>query len=260
MSDEKITEMERAEPNNKKSFSWLNIGILCSAFAVIVLIFMAGYGFWYLLSANMSLATVAKQSQNQVQQLQSDLNALKSDIDSTQQTMQQSIDDIKNLKQTVSNLPQLKQDNQTKEFQDYISSIYLKLVALGVQLDQLPLQQITQTSQSNAVIDQNQTRWQRGLQIIWKALQNIIIVRHHSDGLMPLITAEQQSLFYQNLHAILAQSIWALLYKQPEVYQSSLQQLVTQIKRYFVLDAPLTRSVLNDLMQLEKVNVKPIGV
>jgi uroporphyrin-3 C-methyltransferase len=74
---------------------------------------------------------------------------------------------------------------------------------------------------------------------------------------MPLMIPEQKTFLYQNLHAMLAQTIWALLHKQPVIYQSSLQQVATWIKQYFVSDASSTCAVLSDLTQLEKIDVHP---
>ncbi len=324
MSDDKVDEIEVSQPVNSKkvfSFSWLNIGILCSAFSIIVLILAGGYSCWYLMSANIQLTTLAAQSQKQLQQLQSELNVLKEEEHAAQQTAQQSVDDIKNLKQNITDLSQEKQGNQEKwllaEARYYvklandnllfsrnislavfllkmadqeishivnpkmeeirkamaadianlqaapqidIAGLYMKLTALNNQLDQLPLQanqKNVQEQKLTAAAEQKQTGWQRGFYVAWQALQHIVVVRYNPNGSMPLMTPDQQVFLYQNVHSMLAQAVWALLHQQPAVYQTSLQQLTAWIKRYFLLDAPVTRAVLSDLTQLEKIDIYP---
>lgn len=302
-------------------FSWANIGILCAAFSIVVLIVVGSYSCWYLITANTQLARLAIELQSQLQQLETNFNEVQKNVNSSQQIVQQFADDIKNLKQTVQAISQVKQVNQEKwllaEAHHYVklandnlqfsrnislaitllkmadqeishvtnpkllevrkmiaadiaslqgvlqvdvTGLYMKLTTLNSQLDQLPLlvQQSNLQEKMPVTTEQKQTGWQRGLYVAWQALQSIIIVRHNSNGLMPLMLPEQKTFLYQNLHAMLAQSIWALLHKQPVIYRTSLQQVVAWIKQYFVLDAPLTRAMLNDLAQLEKIDVNPV--
>lgn len=323
MQDEKIENNTVAQPNHEDKpprFSWKFIGILCSLFSIIVLIAVGGYAGRVLLKANTELATSVTDAHNQLQQLQSDFNALKSETNLMQQTTQQSADEIKELSKNIAKLSEEKQGNQEKwllfEAHYYVkwanenlqlsgnvaraifllkladqeissiadskmieirkaiatdlarlqgipqvdvAGLYTKLVALNNQLDQLPLQ----VKQSNlqepkpSAIEQKQNMWQRGLHAVWQALQNLVIIRDNSKGQMPLILPEQQTLLYQNLHAMLAQSIWGLLNRQPVIYQSSLQQLIGLIERYFALDVPITRAVLTDLNGLEKMDIYP---
>lgn len=302
-------------------FSWVNIGILCSAFSMVMLVVVGSYSYGYLITANTQLAKLAIQSQSQLQQLQADFSVVQKNVNTAQQTVQQFADDIKELKKTVSDVSQVKQGNKEKwlleearyyvklandnlqfasniplamtllEMADQeishiatpgltevgkviamdianlqsapqvdVAGLYMKLTALNSQLDQLPLltqQTNLQEEKPVAAAAQKQTWWQRGLSMSWQALQSIVVVRHNPNGLMPLMAPEQKTFLYQNLHALLAQAIWALLHKQPAIYQSSLQQVAAWIKQYFILDAPMTRAVLSNLTQLEKIDVHP---
>ncbi len=323
MQDEKIENDAMTQPNHADKpprLPWRFIGILCSLFSIVVLIVVGGYAGWGLMRVNTQLAASVVQTNNQLQQLQSDFNSLKTETTLMQQTTQQSADEIKILTKNITDLSQEKQGNQEKwllfEARYYvkwanenlqflhnvpmaifllkladqgishladpkmaeirkaiatdlanlqgvpqvdIAGLYMKLAVLNNQLDQLPLQ----AKQSNlqepkpSITEQKQTIWQRGLHAAWQALQNLVVIRYNSKGQMPLIMPEQQAFLYQNLHAMLAQSIWALLNRQPDIYQSSLQQLTVWIERYFALDAPMTRAVLTDLTQLEKTDIHP---
>jgi len=324
MSNERKDEVATTQlVGTKKTlrFSWINIGILCSAFSIVVLIVVGSYSGWYLITANTQLAKLAVESQSQLQQLEADFSVVQKNVSSTQQIVQQFADDTKNLKQTVNDISQIKQGNQEKwllaEAHYYVklandnlqfsrniplaitllkmadqevshitnpelievrkviatdianlqsapqvdvAGLYMKLTALNSQLDQLPLlaqQKNLQEEKPVAAAEQKQMWWQRGLYASWQALQSIVVVRYNPNGLMPLMVPEQKTFLYQNLHAMLAQAIWALLHQQPAIYQSSLQQVIAWIKQYFILDAPMAHAVLSDLTQLEKIDVYP---
>jgi uroporphyrin-III C-methyltransferase len=117
MSNERKDEIvttQLVDAKKKFRFSWVNIGILCSAFSIVVLIVIGSYSYWYLITANTQLAKLAIESQSQLQQLQADFSVVQKNVNATQQMVQQFADDIKNLKQTVSDVSQVKQDNQEK--------------------------------------------------------------------------------------------------------------------------------------------------
>ncbi len=324
MSTERKDEVKTTQSGSAKKglrISWVNIGILCSALAIIVLIVTGSYSYFHLITANMQLTTLATQSKNQLQQLQSDVSAVQKNAEEEQQINQQLVEDIKNLKQAVHDFSQGKQDNQEKWLimeahyhvklaNDYlqfsrpilqaitllkmaeqemsgitnprlaeirkmvvadianlqgtpqvdVASVYMKLMALDGQVEKMPLltNQLNSQEQKPVVAaDQKQTAWQRALHAGWQALQSIVVVHYNANGSTPLMVPGQQVFLYQNLHAVLGQAIWALLHEQPVIYQSSLQQAVIWVNRYFVADAPMTRAVLNDLMQLQKIDIHP---
>lgn len=323
MSEEKIDEVstQQTESSHKKrTTSWRTVGILLSAFSVVILILVAGYSGYYLLNNNAHLASIASQSQNQLQQMQSDISALKTANDSAQQAMQQSAADVKDLKQAMADFTKQSQGNQEKwifiEARHYVklaqmslqfshdvpqavfllktadqelshssnanatairatlasdvatlqampsvdvAGLYLKLVALNKQIDQLPLQALPSNVQVLAPSPvQNESIWRRGWREIGKSLQNIVTIRHNVNGAMPLVTPEQKAFLYQNLHALVAEATWGLIHQQPAIYQTSLQQLAEWVQRYFVVDAPLTKAMLNDLVQLGKIDIHPV--
>ncbi|MCD6039791.1 MAG: hemX [Gammaproteobacteria bacterium] len=140
-----------------------------------------------------------------------------------------------------------------------VAELYIKLTVLNNQLDKLPLlaKQTNLPEQKSVEVEPTQTWWQRGLHASWRALENIVIVRYQSNGPLPLMVPEQQIFLFQNLHAMLAQAMWALLHQQPIIYQSSLKQVNAWIIRYFVLEASLTQALLSELSQLEKIDINP---
>ena len=67
-----------------------------------------------------------------------------------------------------------------------------------------------------------------------------------------------QNFLYQNLHSMVEKIMWATLHQQPRIYQASLTQLTEWVQRYFVQDADVTRAMLADLNQLQKINIAPL--
>ncbi len=140
---------------------------------------------------------------------------------------------------------------------DY-TGLYMRLLAMDQQIDRLPMLVKQAGLAATAVpVDLNQVWWKRGLQETWQALQKIIIVRYNTANTLPLVTPEQKDFLLQNLHAIFAKAMWAVLHRQPEIYQSSLGQASEWVAKYFVVD-PLTQSMLTNLSQLQKINVNPV--
>lgn len=141
------------------------------------------------------------------------------------------------------------------------AGIYLRLSALNEQVDKLPVSNKLLPAEtpppSTTKNEPSTAGWKRGLQTSWQALQQIIVVRHHSSTVLPLVTPDQHIFLYQNLHAFLLQSMWALLHKQATIYHSSLQQSIEWIKQYFATDSPVAQSMLTNFYQLEQINISP---
>ncbi len=142
-----------------------------------------------------------------------------------------------------------------------VTGLYLELVALNKQLDQLPLPvsplKANQGTITPLVEDPNITWWQKGLTQTWQALQKIVIVRNNMNDVRPLILPEEKVFLYQNLHAKLEDAMWGALRRDLTVYQSSLARATEWIKVYFDQDAPATQRMLQNLMKLQEVNIEP---
>lgn len=140
---------------------------------------------------------------------------------------------------------------------DY-TGLYMRLSALDEQVSKLPM--LVKHSESNVnppVVNNNEPWWKRGLQDTWASLQKIIIVRYRASGVPPLVTPEEQDFLVLNLHAMFQKAMWAVLNKQNEVYKASLQQAAAWITQYYVVDSPLTQSMLGNLNQLQQIDVHP---
>lgn len=144
------------------------------------------------------------------------------------------------------------------------TSLYLHINALDGQLEQLPLP--VDPLQSNLYqapvveIPANAPWWKAGLLHTWATLHKFIIVRNTGTQTLPLVFPEEKLFLFQNLHAKLQTAMWAVLYSQQDVYQASLASVISWVQKYFVQDAPETKTILQNLEELQKINIKPADV
>jgi uncharacterized protein HemX len=83
---------------------------------------------------------------------------------------------------------------------------------------------------------------------------------HHQEtnDTMPLILPQEKVLLYQNLHAQLDNVIWSLLYRQPIIYDTSINRLITWIQHYFDQSSSQTHSFLSALQYLKTQDIRPV--
>lgn len=158
----------------------------------------------------------------------------------------------KSLVDRISQLQQLPQVD--------VTGLYLELVALNNQLDQVPLPasplKAEPSPSSTVLADQNQSWWQKGLDQTWQALGKIVIVRNNMKSALPIVMPDEKVFLYQNLHTQLESAMWAALHRNADVYKSSLVRAINWIKIYFDQDAPATQSMLQNLNKLQEVNIQ----
>lgn len=142
-----------------------------------------------------------------------------------------------------------------------VTSIFMHLNALNDLVDKLPLpvnplksdnQQIPATPVSGQT-----SWWKTGLDSAWQGLSKIVIVRKYAKGALPLVLPEEKVFLYQNLHAQIENAIWGLLHNNPEIYTASLVHAAAWIQQYFAQDAQETKTLLQNLAELQKMNIQP---
>jgi uroporphyrin-3 C-methyltransferase len=141
-----------------------------------------------------------------------------------------------------------------------ITDLYLHLTALNNQINQLPLPESplqADKQQPVAAIDPNLSWWQAGFARTMQMMHQIVIVHRYDNNAMPLVLPEEKTFLYQNLHAQLENAIWGVLHRKPEIYEEGVTRTVSWIKQYFVQDAPATKSMLENLQELQKIDIKP---
>ncbi len=146
-----------------------------------------------------------------------------------------------------------------------ITSLYLHLVALNNQVEQLPLPLDVlnaENSPPSSTVTTNTTTglpwWKAGLTYSWEALRKIVIVRHTGSNALPLVMPDEKIFIYQNLHAQMEDAMWGVLHRNAAIYQTSLARVAAWITQYFVPNAPQTKNMLMELGELQKENIQPV--
>lgn len=143
-----------------------------------------------------------------------------------------------------------------------LTGVLVQLNALELQLATLPLAS-DKPLKTNIIAkkDDAETATTTGWRTYWSqslaTLQKLVIIRHHNQPIMPLISPKQQINLINNIQMKLAQASWALLHRNSSVYQLSLQQTQRWINQYYAPDAQATKSVINSLQQLQKIEINP---
>lgn len=139
-----------------------------------------------------------------------------------------------------------------------LTDLYLKLHAIDQQFDQLPLpfSPLASTQTSQPKIDPNLSWWRSSWEHTWQALSKIIIVRYNNSSQLPLVLPDEKMFIYQNLHAQMENALWAILRHNTPIYAASMTRMINWVQKYFVQDAPLTQSTLNQLKTLSELTVQ----
>lgn len=141
--------------------------------------------------------------------------------------------------------------------------LYLKLDALRKETIQLPMinkDYVPKRDENMLASIKNGTNpsvWQRSRTTIVQALSKILIIRHRSVPLQPLLEPNQENILKQNLYWLYSQAQWAVLHQDKAVYQSSLTQLTQLINTYFQLN-PEVQSILQSINELQKIEVNAV--
>jgi uroporphyrin-3 C-methyltransferase len=143
--------------------------------------------------------------------------------------------------------------------------ILTRLTAVSQQIPSLalfvtkipPADQTTATTSSDTPQKPWISRWRQMLANSFHSIEKLVIIRHTNQPIRPLLPAEQQDLVVKNIQFFLGQAQWAVLHRDQNVYQFSLQQATQWIKQYFTLRASATVAVLNELASLQQIQVNP---
>ena len=139
-----------------------------------------------------------------------------------------------------------------------VSNLYERLTAANARIEKLPLLAKQNKIEEIQPIDEStDSWWKRSLHAVSQALRHLVLIRHHEAGIIPLITAQEQALFYQTIHALFTQAVWALLHQKSGIYFASLQQIVLSVQTYFDPNSPDTKAILIELNQLQQVDIHP---
>lgn len=139
-----------------------------------------------------------------------------------------------------------------------LSGIYAQLSAMNEQVDKLSLpNKRPVNNDKTTVIDKPKSWWKTGLDETGEMLRKIVIVRYHNKNELPFIAPDEQAYLYLNMHNQFELAMWGLVHKQTKIYETSLQQIETWIKQYYVADDAVANTMLKNISQLKSLNIHP---
>jgi uroporphyrin-3 C-methyltransferase len=143
-----------------------------------------------------------------------------------------------------------------------LPGILSQLSALQERINVLPVQALpTQTTHAatptESAAANAEWSWRTAWQQTWRALQTIVLVRHHTVPPAPLLDQQQASYLRQNLFLLLQQTKWAALREDTTLYQQSLQQTTQWLQRYFIYAEQATQPIVAQLTQLQQIDIAP---
>ncbi len=142
-----------------------------------------------------------------------------------------------------------------------VTSLYVQLSGLNHELDQLPLPshplKAEEKPVAEPVMSQTLPWWKAGWAYSWQALSKIIVIRKTETNALPLVMPDEKLFLFQNLHAQMENAMWAVLHRNSGVYQASLLRMQAWIQQYFDQESDVTKSMLQNMSELQKINLQP---
>lgn len=100
-------------------------------------------------------------------------------------------------------------------------------------------------------------QWRELPAVVWRALRQLVQVRHHEKPVGPLLAPKNEYFLYQNMKLQLEAAQLAALRHQPKSYQASLSTALQWLQQYFVADNSVTQSMAQQLKNLQSIDVRP---
>lgn len=131
-----------------------------------------------------------------------------------------------------------------------------QLDALKHQVEKLPLN-LPEVSKAAAIETKNdQSGFWQPVKESWGQIKQLMIIRHHDKPVEPLVTPLQDVYLKQNLQLQLEEASLAVLYRDPDLYRSSLQKINAWVKQFFNPRDKATQTFLETIHQLSQVNIE----
>lgn len=142
-----------------------------------------------------------------------------------------------------------------------VAGVLAQLQALIRQTDTLPLLAANPLPEAKAIAAaENSTKfshWRHIWQATWQQLQQVIIIRHHNNSIVPLLEPQQEAYLRHNLQLLLQQAQWAVLHSDVKLYQTSLSELQDALQQHFSNNSGGAKGISTVIEQLQQVSLKP---
>lgn len=101
------------------------------------------------------------------------------------------------------------------------------------------------------------TPWQKFLDKAWAGISVVVRIREHEKALPAPLTPDQQYYLQQNMHLMLEQAQVALVRKQNDLYQQSLDRTEAWLEQFVMVESANAIAVKETLKELKTWQVAP---
>ncbi len=138
------------------------------------------------------------------------------------------------------------------------TGIYLALNAQQERLAMMPLSRELEEIPARSGMEEAPTgEWQEQLSRFGQELKDLVVIRHHDEAMESLITPEQESYLRQSARLVLEQAQLALLKEEQELYEASIDKVLSMINAYYATDREEVQAVITRLEELKTENIRP---
>lgn len=139
----------------------------------------------------------------------------------------------------------------------------LDLAGLSSQLDaarnlvaNLPVSIKTLPQTTTKTPEKTESGWRNHFEQSLDVLKKMVVIQKQDATINPVLSNLHLELVKESIRIHLQEAEWAVLNQNAAIYQSSLRQAIAGIQKHFDKEADITRSLLQQLQNLQKVTLK----
>ncbi len=140
------------------------------------------------------------------------------------------------------------------------TDIVSRIDALSKEVETLPLN-IKNVANEETTATKKQTTTDKSLRTrlkqTWLDLKDLIVIRHQTKPVEPLITPDQQLNLVRSIQLQLSQAQWAVLRGNEKLYQMSLQQVQDWLQKYFDPENATVKATISEATALSNIDISP---
>ncbi len=113
------------------------------------------------------------------------------------------------------------------------------------------------SSNDNKEATAEPTKWQKALDTAKHTLSKLVVIRYRKQPIEPIFSLKERQAIIEQIKLALSQAEWAIIRQDTYLYQFSLNDATSLIKKNFDSENKATINVLNILKELKAHNIAP---
>lgn len=141
-----------------------------------------------------------------------------------------------------------------------VEGITMQLASLADSVESLPIEEyVTRTGREPSPVDEETGAFDRAVESVRSAFSDVVSVRRTDEEVRPLLSPDARYFLRANLKLQMQTARLAMLRGERAVFEQSLEDAASWLRRYFVTDSAAVRSALETIEQLrdEYVTIDP---